>query len=144
MFFRIKDEEKFRAALRNYKPTSSREVADRLGAISHFKGSTGNVVNDVPRDSTEDEDANEEDETTDEEDSTKDDARCLPVIFHQIAFTRPGLQLLLRNDGKLEDWTFDNVSMLQDRDRLGDQSPYYRPFINDNLHGVFTVAGCRA
>ena len=48
--------------------------------------------------------------------------------------------LLLNSGVRLRDYTFDNLTMLQDKKRLGDQSAYFEPFVTDDLHGVFTVA----
>ncbi|KAA1475652.1 Dyp-type peroxidase [Dentipellis sp. KUC8613] len=61
------------------------------------------------------------------------------LIQSQIAFSRAGLNILGLTEN-IEDPRFDTRPMLSDMKFLGDSGPWYTPFVEGGLHGVFTIA----
>ncbi|OCH91041.1 Dyp-type peroxidase, partial [Obba rivulosa] len=71
--------------------------------------------------------------------SAKQRGDRIPLTQTQIAFSRAGLDVL-GCTGKTQDTRFDTRPMLSDMEALGDGGPWYTPFKEGNLHGVFSVA----
>ncbi|KAA1475658.1 Dyp-type peroxidase [Dentipellis sp. KUC8613] len=61
------------------------------------------------------------------------------IVQSQIAFSRAGLDYLGYTDD-IQDPRFDTRPMLDDMRFFGDSGPWYTPFAEGGLHGVFSIA----
>ncbi|KAG2338001.1 Dyp-type peroxidase [Suillus weaverae] len=129
IFFRINDVTSFRTALQSFKPTTAEDVKNNLTSIAVAKANAR-------------------------------DASSVPIVDiaqYQIAFSRTGMYFLGVNEDT-GDVRFDKRCMSDDKQFLGDTTPWNPIFVKQNpdpvngsvrddigaLHGVITVAGSSA